>query len=962
MKDISVAMNAQYIEEQYRRWKADPQSVPEDWRWFFRGFELGAAGEAVKEAAPAPSPDDILRQVRVAELVRRYRELGHLLACLDPLLESCALEHPLLALEAFGLEPADLERVFHIPDIFFGGAPPAKDAVQEGKDDDPRQTTDAQDDVLSRSVGRGLGTMADQVSSPDLLGNRLPLRDVVAFLRETYCGSVGVEFMHLLDPDERRWLQERMESSRNRPSMSAAERLRILEKLWQANRFEQFLHKTYLGQKRFSLEGAETVVPMLDELIRHAAAQGCDTMVFGMAHRGRLNVQVNVLGKPPAAVFSEFEESCDTESQTGSGDVKYHKGFKGWVDASGDGAKKVRTILVPNPSHLESVDPVVEGLTRALQDVRGQEGTRRVLPVLMHGDAAFAGQGVVYETMNFSQLPGYRTGGTIHIVINNQIGFTTVPEEARSTRYATDVAKMLPAPIFHVHGEDPEAALHVIRLACDYRYRYGKDVVIDVVCYRRYGHNEGDEPYYTQPTMVERVRKRPPVNELYGARLQKEGIITAQDVQELDRRILSALESALAEARSVGCVLVQDEPLETWTAPAAMKPQGVSPGTTGVSSERLLAIARAAHTYPPGFHVNPKLEKILEKRREKVEEGKDLDWSTGELLAIGSLLLEGHPVRLSGQDSARGTFSHRHAVLYDVRTEETYVPLNHLAPDQAFFAVYNSSLSEYAVLGFEYGYSLRDPSTLVLWEAQFGDFANNAQTVIDQYVSAAEAKWRLPSALVMLLPHGYEGMGPEHSSARLERYLQLCAQDNLRVCQPTTPVQFFHLLRRQVHHPEKKPLVVMTPKSLLRHPRAVSDLAAFVQGRFEPVVDDLQGSASAVVGVLCTGKIFYDLEAHREKLQRDDVVLVRVEEIYPFPEEALTAVFSKYNGVRHWVWAQEEPRNMGAWAFVCPRLEKLLGDKPIYIGRPASASPATGFHRRHKEEQEHLVAEVFRRP
>lgn len=908
MPDLSLTLNAEYMEEQYRRWRVAPESVPDDWRWFFQGFELGMVSEAAHPASVPPPSEDILRHVRVAELIRRYRELGHLLSCLDPL-EPCPLEHPMLSLEACGLDPADLDRVFLVPDI----AP----------------------------------------------GDRVLLREVVDLLRATYCGSVGVEFMHLPDPEERRWLQQRMESTQNHPSHSVEERLRILEKLWQANRFEQFLHKTYLGQKRFSLEGAETVVPMLDALIRHAAAQGCETFVLGMAHRGRLNVQVNVLGKSPEAVFSEFEESCDAESETGSGDVKYHKGFMGAVDAGADGSKKVRTILIPNPSHLESVDPVVEGLTRALQDRHGDDGPRRVLPVLIHGDAAFAGQGVVYETMNLSQLPGYRTGGTIHLIINNQIGFTTVPEDARSTRYATDLAKMLPAPVFHVHGEDPEAAFHVIRLACDYRYRYGKDVVVDVVCYRRYGHNEGDEPYYTQPTMVERIRKRPPVNELYAARLQEDGVIGPEKLQELEKTVFSNLEEALAAARSAGCVLAGEFLLESWAMAVegtAVRPEA---SETAVPSEKLLAIARAAHAYPEGFHVNPKLQKILEKRREKLEAGKDLDWSAGELLAFGSILLDGRPVRLSGQDCGRGTFSHRHAILYDVETEAPYVPLNHLAPDQAPFAVFNSSLSEYAVLGFEYGYSLRDPWTLVLWEAQFGDFANNAQTIVDQYLSAAEAKWRLPSALVMLLPHGYEGMGPEHSSARLERYLQLCAEENLRVCQPSTPAQFFHLLRRQVLHPVKKPLVVMTPKSLLRHPKAVSDLSAFTGGRFEPVLDDREASPSASVGVVCTGKVYYELAARREKLNRDDVVLVRLEEIYPFPEAALDFVFSRYGAVRRWAWVQEEPRNMGAWTFVCPRLHKLLGEKPAFIGRPESASPATGFHGRHKEEQERIVSEVF---
>ncbi|SMC25367.1 2-oxoglutarate dehydrogenase E1 component [Desulfacinum hydrothermale DSM 13146] len=900
MKNFPVTINPDYLEEQYQRWKADPESVPDDWRWFFQGFDL--ATEAGEPAIGVPSREDALRQARVEELIRRYREWGHLLSCLDPL-EPCPWEHPLLSLESCGLSSEDLDRVVPTPSI--------------------------------------------------ALWEEAPLGDVVTLLKETYCRSVGAEFMHLADPQERQWLRDRMEAVRNLPDLPPQTRRHMLEKLWRANRFEQFLHRTYLGQKRFSLEGAETVVPMLDGLIRRAAALGCETLVLGMAHRGRLNVQVNVLGKPFEAVFAEFEESCDTEAQAGSGDVKYHKGFQGSVDA-GDG-RRVRTILVPNPSHLESVDPVVEGLARALQDTSGDGGSEKVLPVLIHGDSAFAGQGVVYETLNLSQLPGYGTGGTLHLVINNQIGFTTVAAEARSTRYATDVAKMLPAPIFHVHGEDPDAALHVIQLACEYRYHTGKDVVIDLICYRRYGHNEGDEPYYTQPRMVERIRERPPVNEVYGARLQQQGVTSPEDVERLEKEIQDELEKALAAARSEGCVFPEGFSLGPAPPPPEANGEGVR---TAVSEDRLRAIVRSAHTYPEGFHVNPKLEKILKRRQDRVEKGEGLDWSTGELLALGSLLLDGHPVRLSGQDCGRGTFSHRHAILYDVKTEATFVPLNHLAPDQAHLAVYNSSLSEYAVLGFEYGYSLPNPRALVIWEAQFGDFANNAQVIIDQYVSSAQAKWEVASGLVLLLPHGYEGMGPEHSSARLERFLQLCAQENLRVCYPTTPSQLFHLLRRQALAPEKKPLVVMAPKSLLRHPEAVSPLEEFSRGAFRPVLDEDGLAETAVRGILCTGKIYYDLKAQRDKTGRDDLVIVRLEELYPFPRSDLDRALARYGSVSRWTWVQEEPANMGAWTYLRPRLRDLLGQDPAYVGRPESASPATGFHHRHKAEQERIVAQA----
>ncbi|SHF22270.1 2-oxoglutarate dehydrogenase E1 component [Desulfacinum infernum DSM 9756] len=901
MNDFPVTINPDYLEEQYRRWKKDPGSVPDDWRWFFQGFEL--ASEPGVPVAGVPSRQDALFQARVEELIRRYREWGHWLSCLDPL-EPCPWEHPLLSLESCGLRDEDLDRVVPTPSIS--------------------------------------------------LWDEAPLRDVVALLKETYCRSVGAEFMHLTDPQERDWLRDRMESVRNLPDLPPDTRRRMLEKLWRANRFEQFLHKTYLGQKRFSLEGAETLVPMLDGLVRKAAALGCETLVLGMAHRGRLNVQVNVLGKPLEAIFAEFEESCDTEAETGSGDVKYHKGFRGIVDV-GNG-RQVGIFLVPNPSHLEAVNGVVEGLARALQDRSGEEGSGRVLPVLIHGDSAFAGQGVVYETLNLSQLPGYGTGGTIHLVINNQIGFTTVAEEARSTRYATDVAKMLPAPVFHVHGEDPDAALHVIQLACDYRYRTGKDVVIDLICYRRYGHNEGDEPYYTQPRMVERIRERPPVNEIYTARLQEQGVASKEDVERLEKGIQEELEKALSAARSEGCVFPEAFLLGAESAPPEAAGE---PARTAVPAERLRSIVQAAHTYPEGFHVNPKLQKILQRRQERLEKGEGLDWSTGELLALGSLLLDGHPVRLSGQDCGRGTFSHRHAILYDVKTEETYVPLNHLAPEQARLAVYNSSLSEYAVLGFEYGYSLPDPKALVLWEAQFGDFANNAQVIIDQYISSAGAKWGLRSGLVLLLPHGYEGMGPEHSSARLERFLQLCAEDNLRVCYPTTPAQLFHLLRRQALTPEKKPLVVMAPKSLLRHPKAVSSLEEFSEGAFRPVLDENGLVETAARGILCTGKIYYDLAAKREAAGRQDLVIVRLEELYPFPRAELDDLLARYASVSRWLWVQEEPANMGAWAHVRLRLRDLLGEDPPYVGRPESASPATGFHHRHKAEQERIVAEAI---
>ncbi|MDY0313039.1 MAG: 2-oxoglutarate dehydrogenase E1 component, partial [Desulfobacterales bacterium] len=753
--DISTTLNADFIDAQYRRWRADPASVSDDWRFFFQGFELGLAGPTPSAAAAGrPGADH-----RVESLIRRYRELGHLLACMDPL-EACPTSHPLLEPTAVGLEDADLERAF----------------------------------------------------STSLAETPTPLSEMVHLLKETYCRHIGVEYMHLQDPDERAWLRERMEPKRNRPELDAAARRRILERLTRAALFEQFLNKKYVGVTRFSLEGGDGLIPLLDAMADRSAVAGVAEWVLGMAHRGRLNTQAHLLGRPYEEIFAEFEHCYDPEALVGAGDVKYHNGFL--ADVTTADGHPLKIYLVNNPSHLEAVNPVVEGVCRARQDL-AQDGPKAVLPVLIHGDAAFAGQGVVAETLNMSQLTGYRTGGTVHIVINNQIGYTTLPGDARSSRYATDVAKMLMVPIFHVHGENPEALVHAANLALDYRLAFGKDVVIDLVCYRRYGHNEGDEPYFTQPLMYDRIRQRPSLHRLYAEDLAAAEEVSKDDLEKMEGEIGAELEAAYDQVHGTSCPFPENRYYDAWDK---IRPDfDPAPVKTAVAAKTLKDLARRLNTVQEDFHPHRKLAALLERRLEAVEKGAGIDWANAEALAFASLVTAGMPVRLSGQDCGRGTFSQRHAVLFDTESGEPRVPLSRLADDQAPFMVFNSLLAEYAVLGFEYGYAACRPEVLTLWEAQFGDFVNNAQSIIDLFISAGQAKWQRLCGLVLLLPHGWEGLGPEHSSARLERFLQLCAEDNMQVCNLTTPAQYFHLLRRQVLAPWRKPLVLMTPKSLLRH-------------------------------------------------------------------------------------------------------------------------------------------------
>ena len=866
----------------------------------------GRTGEVAKEAA-------------VLQLINAYRVRGHLIADLDPLGGEPSY-HPELDPATYGLSLWDLDREF-----------------------------------LTGSLGDAIGEGAPQPVAT--------LRQILETLRRTYCGKIGCEYMNIQHPDQKRWLQQRMEPEAASSPLDREEKVRILEDLIEAEEFEHFLHSRYIGHKRFSLEGAEAVIAALHELLDRAADNNVREVVIGMAHRGRINVLANIVGKPLTQVFSEFEGNNDPTSMQGSGDVKYHLGASGVHLASS--GREIVVSVSPNPSHLEAVNPVVEGIVRPKQDHLGDAARERIIPVLLHGDAAFAGQGVVAETLNLSQLPGYRTGGTVHLIINNQIGFTASPEESRSTPYSTDVARTVQAPIFHVNGDDPEAVIRVAQIAFDYRQRFKKDVVIDLFCYRRHGHNETDDPSYTQPIMYRKIRQHPSVTSLYVERMLREGLLTPSGIEAIRRRILDRLTSAWQAAQE-GAERFELQEL------SAVPEQEIATfcPRTAIDMDTLRRLIQGATSFPEDFHLHPKLRGFVEKRRDIAGKGGVADWALGETLAFGSLVLEGTPVRLSGQDSGRGTFSQRHLMFVDSETGREHVPLKHLSPDQARFDVYDSSLSEYAVLGFEFGYSLADPLTLVLWEAQFGDFVNGAQIMIDQFLSSAESKWGQPSGLVLLLPHGYEGQGPEHSSARIERFLTLCAENNMQVANCSTPAQYFHLLRRQMfggsdRRGVRKPLIIFTPKSLLRHPKAVSLLQEFTSGSFREVVDEPAGIKPESIArvVFCTGKVYYDLLAAREERKAHQVALVRVEQLYPFPAGQVRDVLERFKAAPEVFWVQEEPRNMGPWRFVREQLESLLEDSGRmvrYIGRRDSASPAAGNLKRHQQEQTELLDEAMR--
>ncbi|MCW8085069.1 2-oxoglutarate dehydrogenase E1 component [Sabulicella glaciei] len=941
--------NAAYLADTYARWVEKPDSVDPSFAELFAALNddaravltdaMGASwaprprgGFApAEEARPAPKgakpgearatdPEAVrkaaLDSLRALMLIRSYRVRGHLEAQLDPLGLQQPAPHPELSPAFWGFEEGDLDRRVFI------------------------------DNVL------GLETAT--------------VREIMERLRATYCGPIGAEFMHIQDPGQKSWIQQKLEGAPWTGAFDKDSKRKILKELTEAEGWEAFCAKKYVGTKRFGLEGGESTIPAVQAVIETTAGLGVSEIAIGMAHRGRLNMLVNVVKKPYVQVFSEFKGgSFKPDDVQGSGDVKYHLGTSTDVEIAG---RMVHLSLQPNPSHLEAVDPVVVGKVRARQDMSGDTIERStVMAILLHGDAAFAGQGVVYETMAMSQLVGYRTGGTVHIVTNNQIGFTTVPVHAYSGLYCTDIAKSVQAPIIHVNGDDPEAVVWAARLCAEFRMRFRADVVLDIVCYRRHGHNESDEPAFTQPNMYSRIRQMRTTRTLYAERLATEGSIPAEEAQAIQDAFNATLEEAFGAANAFKPN--KADWLEGhWAGLQPKGGEGELDHATALPLDTLREVGAALSRVPEDFNVNPKIARQMEAKKQAIEGGEGIDWATGEALAFGTLLLEGHRVRLSGEDVQRGTFSHRHAVLVDQRTQREYTPMNQIREGQAKFEAFNSLLSEFGVLGFDYGYSLADPNTLVLWEAQFGDFANGAQVIIDQFIASAETKWLRMSGLVMLLPHGYEGQGPEHSSARLERYLQLCAERNMRVCNFTTPANYFHALRRQLKANYRKPLVVMTPKSLLRHKLAVSSLAEFGPGsafrHVIPEVDALVPEAQVRRVVLCTGKVYYDLLQERRDKGVNDVAIIRVEQLYPFPVKSLPPVLAPYRNAEV-VWCQEEPENMGAWHFLDRKIEKVLvglggkAQRPVYLGREAAASPATGLAKVHQGEQDALVKQAL---
>ena len=926
---LPSSVSLEFVEGLYSDYLRDPQSVPQDWRQYFQGLSDGNGFSKGQSLAPTFKPSSIFNppgaggngaaaeaatgailQERVDQLIRNYRVRGHMAAQLDPLGIPRAAP-PELDLEFYGFTESDLERRFS----------------------------------------------CEAMSG----GDTLTLREIVERLRNTYCRSIGVQFMHIDDSFVRHWLQERMESSGNRLNLSRAEQIRILTRLTDAVIFEEFIRKKFIGAKSFSLEGAESLIPLLDLAIERAGEHGIDEIVLGMAHRGRLNVLANIMAKSPRQIFREFADLDPELYAGGRGDVKYHLGYSSdWETVTG---RKIHLSLCFNPSHLEFVNPVALGRMRAKQDRAHDTERTHGLVVLIHGDAAFIGEGVVQETLNLSQLDAYRIGGTLHIIVNNQIGFTTSPSQTKSSVYASDIAKMLQIPILHVNGEDPEAVAQVVRLAMDFRRAFKRDVVIDMWCYRRLGHNEGDEPFFTHPLMYRAIKQRKPVREGYLEHLLKLKGVTREEADEISVRRHDHLERELSQATSDSYSVPSEFLRGTWNGYSGGPEKDVEEVDTSVDQDRLIELLEMQTSLPEGFHPHPKIESGIRIRRQMARGERPLDWAAGEALAFATLATEGARVRLSGQDSERGTFSHRHAVLHDIENGKTYMPFQNLAPDQAPVDIYNSPLSETGVLGFEYGYSLDTPDGLILWEAQFGDFWNVAQMIVDQFVATAEEKWRRLSGITLLLPHGLEGQGPEHSSARLERFLDLAADDNIQIVQPTTPVQLFHCLRRQVLRRWRKPLIVLTPKSLLRHPRVTSALDEFATGRFERILPDAAQNRAADVSriLFCTGKVFFDLERERERVSRNDIAIMRLEQIYPLAKEALEAPFRFYRDGTPVYWVQEEAENMGAWRYLKIQFgDALLGRFPLKgVFRPRSASPATGSHSRHRQEQEKLIAAAF---
>ncbi|SMC80890.1 2-oxoglutarate dehydrogenase E1 component [Pedobacter nyackensis] len=898
--------NADYVDSLYQSYKEDANSVEFGWQKFFEGFDFGRDSSGTTVSAEAP--EHFLKEINVLNMINGYRQRGHLFTHTNPVRER--RQHlPTLDLENFGLAESDLNTVFNA------------------------------------SVELGIGAAK--------------LSDIVAFLKQTYCRSIGAEYKYVRTPEVLSWIEQKMESVRNTPNFSINEKKRILTKLNEAVSFENFLGTKFLGQKRFSLEGAEALIPALDSVIEKGADLGIEEFVIGMAHRGRLNVLANIMQKSYKDIFAEFEGKGYSAESPFGGDVKYHLGYS--TDVTTNDGKNVHLSLCPNPSHLETVNGVVEGMTRSKIDFKYDGDNARIAPILIHGDASVAGQGIVYEVIQMAGLDGYKTGGTIHLIINNQVGFTTNFKDARTSTYCTDIAKVTLSPVFHVNGDDVEALVYAINLAMEYRQKYKNDVFIDILCYRRFGHNESDEPKFTQPLLYKAIEKHANSRDIYIDQLVKEGSLEASTAKEMEKGFRALLQERLNEAKTITSTYQDVKFGGAWSDMRIATPKDFenSPATA-VKKSTLLEIAKRISSLPANKKFFKKIEKLFDERSKMANTTHVFDWAMGEQLAYGTLLAEGKRVRLSGQDVERGTFSHRHAVITLEDSEEEYIPLANISEQQAPFDIYNSHLSEYGVLGFEYGYAMANPNALTIWEAQFGDFFNGAQIVVDQYIASAETKWQRENGLVMLLPHGYEGQGPEHSSARIERFMELCADYNMQVTNCTTPANFFHALRRQFKRDFRKPLVVFTPKSLLRHPQCVSPLVDFTEGKFQEVIDDANVKAADVKRVLfCSGKIYYELLEKQQKDKTKDVAIVRVEQLYPTPLEQMEAVYSKYKNAKEAVWVQEEPENMGAWPYLLRRLRKTVFNDIEVISRKESSSTATGFAKQHADQQAYILAKSF---
>lgn len=893
--------NFAFIDDLYEKYITHPEEIPSSWRYFFEGMEFVKQSKAISES----------KDLKIYNLIDAYRTYGHLMAHFNPIKTTL---------------PAEVDAINKQKSFF--------------------QENDWQSEFPT------FGLLEKETAT---------LGEIIHTLQERYCGHVGIEYRHIDNPVLESWIQKTWENKQFHKSISLTQKQMILDMLNKSTLFEIFLHTKYVGQKRFSLEGGETLIPILHQMIEQGAELGMDECLIGMSHRGRLNVLTNILRKSYSVVFSEFEDYLDPHSQTGKGDVKYHKGFSANLTTSK--GYPIHVGLPANPSHLESIDPILEGKTFAKQVLRQDIDKKKIIPILIHGDAAIAGQGVVYETMQLSKLEGYSTGGTIHIIVNNQIGFTTLPKDSRSTMYPSDIAKTFSSPVFHVNAEDPESCILVASLAMQIRQKFHIDVFIDLNCYRKYGHNEGDEPFFTQPIEYDFIKKKPSIRELYRDQLIKEGTIEKEVALALEEKFKKSLHEELEEFK-LKKLLLYEEPFQgVWEK----YKEGVNHDLfhthdTVVTIETLKHLSSRMSLIPNNFEIHPKVKKLFQERSEVIEKEGKIDWATAEALAFASLLKEGVSVRLAGQDSKRGTFSQRHSMWIDQKTGQSYIPLQHLEKNQGRFDVIDSPLSEYAALGFEFGYSLAHPDTLVLWEAQYGDFANGGQIVLDQYISSSEEKWQRYSGLTLLLPHGYEGQGPEHSSARMERYLQLAGNMNMQIVYPTTPAQYFHLLRRQVLRLIRKPLIVFTPKSVLRHPLNKSPLSDCAQGGFKEILDDEMRESNASYLLFCTGKIYYSLTEEREKSRRNDIAIIRIEQLFPFHSEAFKKITEKYQKCKRCFWVQEEPKNMGAWHYIFPLFHELLpkGISLEYIGRARRASPAAGSHSAHVREEKQIIESFIR--